>query len=87
MKIDARYHKDIVWVKVAPAQIDLFNKIIEAYDNLALVSTVDAETGLLAVWTTPDTRQDVLKLIHKMPIASKVVEDVAEDIDNPPSML
>jgi len=83
MKIDARYHEDIVWVKIAPAQIDLFNKIIEAYDNLALVSTVDAAAGLLAVWTTVDTRKDTQKLISKMPFKINVVED----IDNLPAML
>lgn len=36
-------------VKVCPKNIDFLNKTFEAYDNLAVVSTVDSSEGLLLV--------------------------------------
>ena len=53
-------------VRVPAAKIDRFNKIIEAYDNLALVSTVDAAAGELICWVTPDLRPLLLKLLEKL---------------------
>lgn len=61
-----RYPKEVVRVKVAPDKIDRFNKIIEAYDNLAIVSTLDAATGELVCWTTEDNRPILLKLLSKI---------------------
>lgn len=61
-----RYPNEVVRVKVAPEQIDRFNKIIEAYDNLAIVSTIDAAEGELVCWTTEDFRPTLLKLLSKI---------------------
>lgn len=64
----ARHAAELVWVQVEPAKIDWFNKIVEAYDNLALVSTVDAAQGLLVCWVTNDMRPLLLKLLSKLPV-------------------
>ena len=44
------------------------NKIIEGYDNLALVSTLDAQRALLCCWVTADMRPVLLKLLSKLKI-------------------
>lgn len=64
----ARHAGELVYVQLPPARIDWFNKIIEGYDNLALVSTIDRESGLLACWVTADTRPLLLKLLSKLHI-------------------
>lgn len=61
-----RYSDEAVRVTVPPAKIDHFNKIIEAYDNLAIVSTVDAAAGELVCWVTPDMRPTLMKLLEKL---------------------
>ena len=48
-------------------RIDVFNKIIEAYDNLALVTALDPAQGKLLVQVTPDTKRDTLKLLNHLP--------------------
>jgi hypothetical protein len=65
-------------VRVQPEKIDIFNKIVEAYDNLAIVSTVSAAEGTLACWVTEDMRPILLKLIGKMPIKVEILENYAE---------
>ena len=56
-----------ILVQVNPKDIDVFNKIIEAYDNLALVTALDAAQGKLLVRVTPDTKEDTLKLLNHLP--------------------
>ncbi len=68
-ELPQRYPNEVVRVKVEPAKIDYFNKIIEAYDNLAIVSTVDAAKGELICWTTADNRPILLKLLSKLKVA------------------
>lgn len=60
------YPQEAVRVRVPAEKIDRFNKIIEAYDNLAIVSTVDAAAGELICWVTPDLRPLLLKLLEKL---------------------
>lgn len=57
---------ELVFVRVAPERIDWFNKIIEGYDNLALVSTRDPAAGRLCCWVTGDMRPVLLKLLSKL---------------------
>lgn len=70
----ARHSDELVYVQLPPSKIDWFNKIIEGYDNLALVSTLNkdadapAERALLVCWVTADMRPVLLKLLDKLKI-------------------
>lgn len=61
-----RYPDEAVRVTVPLEKIDHFNKIIEAYDNLAIVSAADAAAGELVCWVTPDMRPTLMKLLEKL---------------------
>ncbi len=67
-----------VWLQVPPRRIDYINKIIEAYDNLAMVSTVDPAEGILVCHVTPDMRPVLLKLLSKLRV--KVLDEVPVDV-------
>jgi len=64
---------DIIWLKVPTSQIDIFNKFIEAYDNLAVVTTFDVQEGILALWVTPDTKNAALKIIRYLPCQVQLI--------------
>lgn len=66
--LPVRFPAEVVRVQLPPDKIDYFNKIIEAYDNLAIVSTLDAEQGELICWTTADGKPTLLKLLSKLPL-------------------
>ena len=74
MQLIQNHAAEHIYVQVAPVEIDLFNKFIEAYDNTALVTTVNAASGELVLWVTPDTRDLVLKLITKLPCTVKLLK-------------
>jgi hypothetical protein len=54
-------------LKVAPADIDFLTRIIEGLDGMGMVSTVDSALGLVVIWITPDTREDILEILNSFP--------------------
>ena len=58
----------MITVEVAPSDIDLFNKLIEGYDNMALVTTQDAGKGKIALWVTEHAKKDILAILQCLPI-------------------
>ncbi len=76
----SEHQNEVLYFQVAPADIDIFNKIIEAYDNIAIVSTVEPRTAKLGVWVTADTKPVLLKLIKKMPVRAIPWQEYEENI-------
>lgn len=60
-----------VRVRINPSNIDLLNKLLEGYDNHCMVTTLDAQTGDLVVWSTSDTKHNVIKILKEMPFFVK----------------
>ena len=60
-------------VEIAPADIDHFNKLIEGYDNLALVTTLDAKLGKVVLWVTKYTKKEILSILSCFPIPLRLV--------------
>jgi hypothetical protein len=56
-----------IFVRVNPENIDIFNKIVEAYDNLALVTAIHPQEGKLLVRVTKDTKKDTIKVLKHLP--------------------
>ena len=59
---------EMILLEIAPQDIDLFNKLIEGYDNLALVTTLDAKLGKIALWVTKHTKKDLMAILQCLPV-------------------
>lgn len=59
---------ELIYVQVEPRDIDLFNKLLEGYDNLALVSTADAALGKLVLRVAQCAKKDLMAILHCLPI-------------------
>lgn len=59
---------ELIYVQVEPADIDFFNKLIEGYDNMALVTTVDANLGQLVLRVAHHAKKDIMAVLHCLPI-------------------
>ena len=68
----------VVFVQIAPAYIDMLSKIIEAYEHLGIVSTIDAKAGHAVIRATPDTLDEVLKILANLPFPMEVVRKSIE---------
>ena len=53
---------------VQPADIDLLSRIIESYDNLGVVSTLDQLMGKVLIRVTGDTYPEVMDILNHLPI-------------------
>lgn len=55
-----------ILIRVQSKDIDYINKIIEAYEGLGLVHTVNRGEGIVAVHVTPDTAGDVRDILANL---------------------
>ena len=53
---------------VKPEDIDLLSRIIESYDNLGLVTTLDQVAGKVLIRVTSDTYPEVMNILYNLPI-------------------
>ena len=49
-------------------------QIMEGYEHLALVGTVDGSAGLIKFYTTPDTYFDTIDILENMPFEVNIVD-------------
>jgi len=59
---------DNIYIKVNPSHINYINRIMEGYEYLGIVSTMDRINGLLVIRATADTREDVCKILDNLAI-------------------
>jgi hypothetical protein len=56
-----------IYAVVAPEKIDMLSKLIEGFEGLGIVSTIDQHKGLVLIRTTVDTSNDLLDILNHMP--------------------
>jgi hypothetical protein len=59
-------------LKISPERIHYLKFILEGYDNLAILSTVNAQQGLVEIRYTPENEKDLRHLLSE--IASDIVK-------------
>ncbi len=69
----------MIYAQVEPEHIADVNWIMEGYEHLAMVSTVDSSSGLIKFHTTPDTYFDTVGIIENMPFKIEILESFANE--------
>ena len=59
---------ELIRVSVEPRDIDFLNKLLEGYDNLALVTTVDASLGKMVLSVAKNAKKDIMAVLRCLPI-------------------
>lgn len=68
-----------ILLRIPRKDINFLNKIMEGYDNLGVVSTLDPQEGLVMVRVTPDTRREVMKILAEMPFTIEYLTGQTSD--------
>lgn len=63
-----------IYAEVAPDKIDMLGKLIESFDNLGILSTLDPTRGLVVIRVTPDTFLEVKKILAHLPFPITIME-------------
>lgn len=50
----------------------MLTKLVEAYDNLGIVSTLDQTSGMVKIRVTQDTWEDMIKILNNLPFLIKL---------------
>jgi len=53
----------IMQLQIAPQRIHFLKFILEGYDGLALLSTVDRKLGLVQLYYLPEMKEDLVSLL------------------------
>lgn len=70
----------MIYAQVEPERIADVNWIMEGYEHLAMVSTVDGTSGLIKFYATPDTYFYTLDIIENMPFKVDVIDNMENGV-------
>ena len=57
----------IVWVKLESQQIHYLNRVLEGYEYLGALTTLNPKLGIAQISATEDTIDDVLLVLENLP--------------------
>lgn len=58
-----------IYIQVEPRLVNYVNRIMEGYEYLGVVSTLDRSKGILVIRTTPDTTGEVQDILAHLPFS------------------
>ena len=63
-----------IFAQVAPYNIDFLSKIIEGYDNLGILSTLNPAEGRVIIRVTEDTWADMMEILEHLPFSIELLD-------------
>ncbi|HWQ76038.1 MAG TPA: DUF4911 domain-containing protein [Syntrophomonas sp.] len=64
--------RDQIYVRLQPAKIDMLTKLVEAYDHLGVVSTLDQSEGLVVIRSTADCMPELEEILRSLPFSIEI---------------
>lgn len=68
----------IVYARVLKAQIAEITRIMEGYEHIALVSTINPQEGIIKLFGTPDTADDITLILANLPFEVEILQNFKE---------
>ena len=73
-----RNSEGIVYARVLKAQIAEITRIMEGYEHIALVSTINPKEGIIKLFGTPDTADDIMLILANLPFEVEILRNFKE---------
>ena len=70
--------KNQIYARLHPGKIDMLTKLIEAYDHLGIVSTLNQTKGLVIIRSTEDSLPELEEILHHLPFPIELFFDRPE---------
>ncbi len=70
---------DALYIEISPHDVNYVNRILEGYEYLGVLTTIDAARAVCCIHTTADTRDDARAVIESLgiPVAFLSADDFA----------
>lgn len=67
-----------VYIEIAPSDVNYINRIIEGYEYLGILTTIDPKRAICCINATADTREEVIDVLTHLDTAVKILKDREE---------
>lgn len=64
---------DAVYIEINPHEVNYVNRILEGYEYLGILTTIDSRRAVCCIHSTADTRQDVMDVLTHLDIPVKIL--------------
>lgn len=64
---------DAVYIEINPHDVNYVNRILEGYEYLGILTTIDPRRAVCCIHSTADTRQDVEEVVSHLDIPVKIL--------------
>lgn len=64
---------DAVYIEINPHEVNYVNRILEGYEYLGILTTIDPCRAVCCIHSTADTRQDVMDVLTHLDIPVKIL--------------
>lgn len=68
-------NEDEVYFQVDPHKMTYITRILEGYEYLGVITTVDAAKGIARVRSVADTKEVVKTVLLSLPLSVKLISD------------
>lgn len=68
-----------IYIQVDPHAINYVNRIMEGYEYLGVVSTVNKAEGILLIRVTPDTAEEVKEILNHLAVNITYLDSDTEE--------
>ena len=66
-------NKEEIYARLDPGDIDMLARIVEAYDHLGVLSTLDPAAGLVVIRVTEDTWEEMRLVLEDLPFPISLI--------------
>lgn len=66
-----------LYLQLQPQDINYVNRIMEGYEYLGMVTTLNRQSGLLRVRCTPDTKEEARAVLEGLKISLRFISNSA----------
>lgn len=70
--------EDCLYFQVAPSEVNYVNRILEGYEYLGVMTTVDVKESIIMLRTTADTKPLAIEILESLAIDVRFLESYPE---------
>lgn len=61
-------NSDFVCIRIDPHEVNYVNRILEGYEYLGVLTTIDPAKGICCIHSTADTKDDVRRVLSSLDV-------------------
>ncbi len=66
---------DSVYIELDPHDVNFVNRILESYEYLGTLTTIDPSRALCSIHSTADTKKEVVELLGTLDVPIRILTD------------